>query len=210
MRKIKKVNTIEVKRCFAVAELIKQTKGSNRHLGILPKEDFNKRLMKIKLDIIKMSEKELDKIVSYNHKYEKRLISYNNSDWYLGEFNVKEAGVWRRAGGLPLNFTNNNLFETAKNVKLSIKNNLNKLEKRAKIVIPNILNTNVDYIQKEKYLLPITFIGGTGTRGRRRFKFKTKLDIDDGCMRSIALTVSGKNKIKAYIGFPKNNINIVK
>ncbi|MEI7689231.1 MAG: hypothetical protein WCI91_03555 [Candidatus Nomurabacteria bacterium] len=206
MKKIRKVDTIDVKRCFAVAELIKQTKGNKYYLSILSKEDFNKRLLNVKSKVIKMTEKELDKIVSYNYKYKKRLISYSNSDWYMGEFDIKEAGVWRRAGGLPLNFTNNNLFETAKNVKFSIENNLNKLEKRSKIVIPNILNINVDYIQKEKYLLPITFIGGTGTKGRRRLKVKTQLDIDDGCMRSISLAVSGKKIIRSYIGFHKDNL----
>ena len=58
-------------------------------------------------------------------------------------------------------------------------------------------------IQKEKYLLPIIFEGGKGTRGRKRLKRQMKGDIDDGCMRSIALTISGVDRIKAYIGIDK-------
>lgn len=79
---------------------------------------------------------------------------------------------------------------------------LKKLKSRASAVIPNILKINVDIIQNEKYLLPIVFKGGSGTRGRRRLKNKMKGDIDDGCMRSIAMTINGAQKIKAYIGFP--------
>ena len=38
--------------------------------------------------------------------------------------------------------------------------------------------------------------------GRKRLKRKMKGDIDDGCMRSIALTIKGAKTIKAYIGIP--------
>ncbi len=33
-----------------------------------------------------------------------------------------------------------------------------------------------------------------------------KGDIDDGCMRSIALAISGKNNIVVYFGIPKDKI----
>ena len=55
-------------------------------------------------------------------------------------------------------------------------------------------------IQKEKYLFPVVLPGGT--MGRKGLK-KMKGDIDDGCMRSIALAISGKKKIKMYIGKKK-------
>jgi hypothetical protein len=66
-----------------------------------------------------------------------------------------------------------------------------------------MLATNVEMLQGEKYLLPIIFKGGTGTRGRHGLKRIMKGDIDDGCMRSIALAVSGTKVIRVYIGFPK-------
>lgn len=62
---------------------------------------------------------------------------------------------------------------------------------------------NIHLLQKEKYLLPIIFKGGTGTKGRKRLKRQMKGDIDDGCMRSIALAISGKKILYVYIGFPK-------
>ena len=75
---------------------------------------------------------------------------------------------------------------------------------RAAKAVPGILNTCVDVIQDEKYLLPIVFEGNTGTRGRWRLKSKMKGDIDDGCMRSIALAVAGRTKIHVYFGVAKS------
>lgn len=114
-----------------------------------------------------------------------------------------EVGVWRRAGKLPLDWTNGSLEETAKHVENALTKNSERLVSRAKHAVANILKINVNIIQKEKYLLPIIFKGGTGTKGRRRLKVKMAGDIDDGCIRSIALTINGAKKIKAYIGFPK-------
>ncbi len=204
MIKTKKVDTIEVKRCFVVSQLIRRSRGKKAYLEPISKDEFLIELSIAKNKVLNLSNEELDKLVQ--GKYKKRLIAYNNSDWYLGEFSTEEAGVWRRAGDLPLDFTNRNLKDTAEKVKQAIANNPKLLGKRSKIAIPNILKENVSIIQNEKYLLPIAFIGNTGTRGRRRLKNKTDLDIDDGCMRSISLAISGKDKIKAYIGFPKNNI----
>jgi hypothetical protein len=58
--------------------------------------------------------------------------------------------------------------------------------------------------QKEKYLYPIVFKTDTGTQGRKRLKRKMKGDIEDGCMRSIALAISGRDRITVYFGIPKN------
>jgi len=201
MVKIKKVNTIEVKRCFAISQVIRYSRYKKSHLPAISKDEFLSELSIAKAKVLKLSEKELDYLVK--GKYKKRLIAYDNSDWYLGELEIEEAGVWRRAGDLPLHFTNNNLKITAEKVKSAIDGNSKLLSKRPKIAIPNILNTNIALLQKEKYLLPIAFVSGTGTNGRRRLKVKTKFDLDDGCIRSISLAISGKTKIKAYIGFPK-------
>ena len=76
------------------------------------------------------------------------------------------------------------------------------LKGRSFLAIPGIIKTSLSLIQKEKYLLPIAFKGGTGTKGRRGLP-KMKGDLDDGCMRSVALAVTGKKKIKVYFGVPK-------
>lgn len=205
MKKLKIIETIEVKRCFAISQLIRFSKGK-KYLDNLSPEEFKNILEKTKSKVLDLSDKELDKLVKGTYK--KRLIAYDNAVWYLGEFTVAEAGVWRRAGDLPLTWTNGSLQETAEKVSKALLENSKLLKKRAKHAIPNIPKTNFD-IQNEKYLLPITFIGGTGTRGRRRFKIKTALDIDDGCMRAISLAIKGEKTIKAYIGFPIKKLQIL-
>ncbi len=207
MKKIKKVNTIEVKRCFVVSQLIRLQKGNRSYLGLISNNDFQKKLKKTKIKVSKFTEDELDVFIfngkKNKNKLNERLNSYNRCDWYMGEFSTKEVGVWRRAGGLPLDYTNGSLKETSIKVKNALINNPKMIKKRAGHTIENILKTNVNDLQKEKYLFPILFKGGVGTNGRRRLKRQMKGDIDDGCMRSIALTISGVKNIKSYIGFPK-------
>lgn len=203
MRKIKKVNVLEIKRCFVISQLIRKQKSKKRYLGILTQEEFLKKLKNAKEKGLNYREKKLDKIIS--DEFKKRLKAYNSCDWYLGEVTINELGVWKRAGGLPLSWTNGSLKETAQKVKNSLNKNPKLLAKRARRAIPNILKMNVNNLQKEKYLFPIVFKGGTGTKGRRNLKRQTKYDIDDGCMRSISLAVSGVKTIKAYIGFPKKD-----
>jgi hypothetical protein len=116
---------------------------------------------------------------------------------------VNEIGVWKKAGDLPLSWTNGSLKNTADKVRDALKENKKMLKKRARRAIRNMLETNIGILQSEKYLLPIIFKGGTGTCGRRGLKRVMRGDIDDGCMRSIALAVHGAKAIRAYIGFPK-------
>ena len=71
------------------------------------------------------------------------------------------------------------------------------------LTIPGILKTSIGVIQNEDYLLPIVFKCNTGTQGRRRLKVQMLGDVDDGCMRSIALVVSGVKKIRVYFGTPR-------
>jgi len=103
---------------------------------------------------------------------------------------------------LPLGWTNGSLFETAEKVKIALDKKSKILKRRAKHSIPNILKIKDHLLQKEKYLFPIVFKTDIGTQGRKRLKRKMKGDIDDGCMRSIALAISGKNPITVYFGLP--------
>lgn len=209
MRIIKKVPVIEVKRTFVIADHITQRKnlGNNRKfLKDITEKDFDKKLISAKKTILKLKEKNLDRLIT--PKWPKRIKSYNNSDWYLVEFSPKELGVWNKAGGLPLEWTNGSLAETAKKVKHALENNSKLIKRRTKHSIPNILKNKSHLAQKEKYLYPIVFKSDTGTKGRGRLKRKMKGDIDDGCMRSIALAISGKNPILVYFGIPKKKIKI--
>ena len=203
MKILKPIKTIEVKRCFVVSQLIRLDRGKKRYLGLLSPEEFQKKLKIAKIKALKFSEKKLDKIIF--DEWKKRLKAYDNADWYIGKVSINEVGVWKKAGGLPLAWTNGSLVETAEKVKNVLSKNQQSLKKRARHSIQNILKTNFNVLQKEKYLLPIIFKGGTGTKGRKRLKQKMKGDIDDGCMRSIALAIAGKTTLLAYVGFPKKS-----
>ncbi|MFA5841138.1 MAG: hypothetical protein WC847_02620 [Candidatus Paceibacterota bacterium] len=202
MKIIKPIKGIVVKRAFVVSDFISAKNNRRKYLTLVPENIFLKKLKTAKKNALKLKESQLDRIIM--NEYKKRLTAYDNSTWYLGEVKTSEVGVWKKAGGLPLSWTNGSLAETAKKVKHALANNPKLIKKRARYSIPNMLKTNIHLLQQEKYLLPIIFKGGTGTKGRKRLKKHMKGDIDDGCMRSIALAIKGKRTLKAYIGFPKN------
>lgn len=214
MKILKKVNTFEVKKCFVISQLVR--KGKIRgfifdffkflfrkgFLTDITLEDFKERLEFAKKQVSLMKEKNLDFLILKEDI--RRLISYNRHDWYVCEISEEEMGVWKCAGGLPLSFTDCSLKETVEKLSIEVKNDLRSLKNtRAKYAIFNILKTNVDLIQTEEYLLPIIIKNQIGARGRRRLKFQTDYNIDDGCIRSIALGMKGIKIIKAYIGFKK-------
>lgn len=207
MKLIKPAKTIQVKRCFVIAQKIRFSNSNKRYLNKISRKKFLKELSRAKKQVLKMRETELDKFISFDNRKKypgkvSRLFAYDACDWYIGTFKINEVGVWRRAGELPLSWTNNSLDKTAKKVKNALLNST-PIPGRAGKAIKSILATNINSLQKEKYLLPIIFKGGTGTKGRRYLKKKLAGDIDDGCMRSIALAISGIHKITAYIGMPK-------
>jgi hypothetical protein len=203
MKILKKVKSIEVKRAFAISDHLTQrkTKGNNRKfLKSLSETQFRKKLSNAKKTILKLKVKDLDKRVS--PKWPKRIEAYNACQWFLAEVGLKEAGVWKRAGNLPLAWTNGSLYQTARHVKIALSKNSKLLKQRPRHAIPNILTIKTHLEQKEKYLYPIAFKSDTGTRGRKGLKHKVKADIDDGNMRSIALAISGKKSIRVYFGVP--------
>lgn len=203
MRILRKVKAIEVKRAFAIADHLTQRKnhGNNRKfLKDLSEKQFEKNLRIAKRKILGLSERAVDALVSPT--WPKRINAYNGSTWYVTEVHPSEVGVWTRAGDLPLRWTNDSLKETARRVTAGFEKKSKLLKKRPRHAIPNIMKIATHLDQKEKYLYPIVFKTDTGTRGRRRLKRKMKGDIDDGCMRSIALAMSGRDPITVYFGSP--------
>ncbi len=164
---------------------------------MLSKEEFARKLRNAKAYVKKLNEAQLDRIIA--KEYPPRRDAYNNVQWHIGVVATNEVAVWKGAGGLPIAWTNDSLSKTAEKVSLAMQKNSRLLKSRVKRSIPRILQTSSDAVQKDKYLLPIILPGGTIPQCRKGLK-KLKGDVDDGCMRSIALAVSGKKKIKAYIG----------
>ncbi|MGC9602463.1 MAG: hypothetical protein ABSE76_01850 [Minisyncoccia bacterium] len=201
MKLLKKVPPIEVKRAFVISDYVSHQKYSRQQIGVISQAQYQKRVTKAKEIILQLPETMLDMILA--GEYRKRFTAYNNADWHLAVADTDELGVWRGAGGLPTQWTHGNLAQTAEHVSEALDKNPKKLKHRSFTAIPGIIKTSLSVIQKEKYLLPIAFKGGTGTKGRRGLKIKVAGDLDDGCMRSVALAVSGKKKIKLYFGIPK-------
>lgn len=210
MKLIKEVSPIEIKRTFVIADHIahvhkgKKLGNNRKFLKDVSEKEFEKRLADIKRKILKLKEKNLDKLVC--PEWPKRLKAYNGSKWYLAEAGIKELGVWSKAGGLPLKWTSGSLFETAEHVRKGLENKSKLIKRRPRHSIPNILKIKSHMEQTEKYLYPIVFKANTGTMGRKKFKRKMKGDIDDGCMRSIALAMSKRNPITIYFGIPDKKI----
>lgn len=201
MKLIRKVHPKEVKRSYVIAQLAKDGFGHTKDRTRLSRAEQQKRFVSAKRKGVGLTLAQLDAIMGKEWQG-KRLVAYDSCDWYIGTVHPSEVGVWNRAGGLPVRWTNGSLKETAEKVKRGLA--AGKLtHTRAGKVVSNMLKINVDNLQKEKYLYPIIFEGNTGTRGRRSLKRQMKGDIEDGCMRSIALTINGAKTITAYIGIPK-------
>lgn len=201
MKILKKVGIREVERAFVIADLVRRPIGKHRYFKMQSQEEFKKKLNRVRQEVLKMSDTQLKKRISPD--WPRRIRSYEASEWHLAEMNIAELGTWRRSGGLPLAWTNQSLKHTADKVRRALKTNSKFLNSRVKRAIPGILETNVGVLQNKKYLLPIVFRGGSGTNGRKGLKYRTKGDIDDGNMRSIALVVDGAKILRVYFGIPK-------
>ncbi len=206
MKILKQVKSIEVKRTFVISDYIahvrngKKSGNNHRFLKSIDQEDFQNTLREVKEKILKIKEKDLDKLIS--PEWQKRIKAYNSSKWFLAKIDSREVGVWPRAGGLPLRWTNRSLFETAEKVVRGFKRSSKSIKRRPKHALPSILKISTHINQKEKYLYPIVFKTDTGTQSRKRLKRKMIGDIDDGNMRSIALAMSGRNPFIVYFGIP--------
>ena len=206
MKVLKEVEPIEVKRAFVIADHVahlhgRKKRGNNKKfLKALSEAELQKKIVETKKEILRVKESDLDRLVC--PEWPKRLNAYNMSRWFIADIRPKDVGVWARAGGLPLRWTNRSLAETAKKMERGLKMDSKSIKSRAKHAIPNILKMKSQLDQEERYLYPIVFRSDTGTMGRKRLKRKMVGDIDDGCMRSIALAMSGKRIIRVYFGSP--------
>jgi hypothetical protein len=207
MKILKQVSAKEVKRAFVIADSLRFFKGPTHHMGLVTKVEFNNLLQKHKQRALSFGVDELNSQITKGRKLGRkymlfrllRLKSYSNYSWFLASFSTHELGVWKKAGGLPYSWTKASLFDTSNYVKNYLFSNILK-RPRIKYALAGI-TTMLDIIKKEKYLYPIVFLTGTGTKGRR-WCIKMKGDIDDGNMRAIALAVSGKKNITVYFGKP--------
>lgn len=196
MKLLSSVDRIEIKRAYVAAQFVRLERHK-RYMPLLTRKEFSKKLGRAKLRVKKLNNAQLDRIIG--KEWKPRRDAYNSVSWYIGTIRTNEVAAWKGAGGLPISWTKGHLAATAKKVSKALHANSKLLKSRIKRSIPRILQTSVDVAQKDRYLFPIILPAGTipdARRGMRKFKG----DIDDGCMRSIALAISGKKIIRAYIG----------
>ena len=199
---IKKVRSIEVKRCFVLSQRFTSKQMKKKGIkGYKPSEETIKRnLSKTQKKVCQLSERSLNRII--RTEYKKRAKLYDDLEWYLGEITPSEAKVWKGAGGLYEAWTLRlSLKDTAKKVKSGLNLGHSSIQRRrAMRVIPKIIVLK-DLIQKERYLLPIVIPNGSYKKHAGGIR-SIPWFIDDGCMRSLAYAVSGDKRIKVYIGIP--------
>lgn len=198
MKLLKKIDRIVVKKCFVASQYIRKNNlEEKRYLPKLERDEFLKRLKQSKDFVAKIRENKLDKSIS--DESIRRLNIYNNLEWYEGYVFPDEVGVWKGAGGMPIAWTRGNLSETAAFAKKDLASGGEKLSARSKRAIPR-MTEHLDLIEKERYLFPV--VVPSEKEGRIGMK---KLDwvFDDGNMRAVTLVISGRKKIKAFIGVPK-------
>ncbi len=200
MKLLKKVSTLEAKRCFVLSQRFTSKKMRKKGIKVHDPSEKNlvDHLSQVRKDVLKLKESSLDRIIGSESK--KRLQVYNNLDWYVGEVNTSEVKVWKNTGGLHASWTQRqSLKYTAEKLVQELQKENSKLRrKRVMHTVPQIMKVK-KIIQKEKYLLPIVVPNRTYAKYSGGFRSIPGI-LDDGCMRSLAYAVSGDQKIKVYIG----------
>ena len=204
MKLIRKVKAIDARRAFVKTHLLRKFGIAEKHDKTIPtKARYLKVQNKVKEAFKKLSEKQLDKYFMARRSRGKRLPAYNSVDWYIGEIEIKKIGVWKKAGGLPKEWTDNSLAYTAKMVRKGLGNGDKSIRKRSRRVLPAIMAVE-NIIKKDKYSLPIIFQREVSPVKRKGLK-KMAFEIDDGNMRCIAFAMNGDRKIKAYVGVQRKD-----
>ncbi len=199
MRLIRPVGKTEVKRAFIVAQYIRKRRDG-RYLKTLSEKEFARKLAAAKKYAKGFDDAKLDRAIGKEDAT--RRDDYNAVRWYLGTVKMREVGVWNGAGGLPFLWTKGSLEETGKKVARALNADPGVLKSRARRAILGILKTSFRAVQEEKYLLPIVLPGGFRKSCRKGSKI-FRGDVDDGCMRSIALAVAGQKTMRVYMGIRK-------
>ncbi len=196
--KEKKYSALDPIRTFyAVSELLplvfKESSGD--------KKKMEARLKEIKKLAIKISEEKLIKYELGN--WHPRYDNYINSTWELQEISLEDCGVWPGMGGLPYEFTQGNVVETAKLIQ-NLLDDKNKLTyKTSKVLYIEELKDVAVLIAK---YFPIIVLEDNVIRNNKFGDKKTplhkkcKYDIDDGNHRAIAYALLGIKTIPALVG----------
>jgi hypothetical protein len=138
-----------------------------------------------------------------------RLERYNSMDWYKGQMNLENLGVWPEMQGLAIELTIGNVPETAEHVKKALEGKLNgKVPEKFLTKLKSMENIS-EFIYNNFPL--IVFSGGeVREKDHNRWIRVNNLiypeckvyegDIDDGCSRAIFYELNGIKKAPVYRG----------
>ena len=175
------VDTMQVIKSYLAANEAKEIYGKKF-------SDFNKiKFFKKQFNKInKLNLEELTKLVDDKH----RLKRFMGHKWFVEEVRLKYAGGWPRIGDLDKDWCQGSVVDVAKQVVINKDDQGESLKKIFEIlpIIDDVLE-----------LFPPVFVQGGEIRHEHNL-LCLPFDADDGSHRCIAAVLSGKRKIKAYVG----------
>jgi hypothetical protein len=172
-----------------------------KNLGGLAEDQFGARLVVLKTQVERMSETDLDTELAIQPDW--RITDYNTLVWAYGTVSIDRAGVWFLAGNLPEELCVGSIRDTA---NLLRSRGIESLPDgcKAKLVVPQMVRV-AERIAAERLLAVIAVLGG-----RHRPSppcARMAWDLDDGSHRAIALALSGKTELNAYLGVPASRLD---
>lgn len=194
-----KVPVIEVKRNFLLADFFKDIAEQHRKLS---KDELEKRYEQLREKLGKLEEYHLNEGITDKV----RLDRYNSMDWYKGNKEFSEMGVWPKMRAIDISLTIGSVLDTAKGVKEVIENksDLNVPERfREKLASMRELS---EFIYSR---FPLILFPGGEIREKDYNRAKENNeplcsifnhDIDDGSGRSVAYALEGLENAVVYFG----------
>ena len=183
----------EVKRCFVVSNRAKGLAGFDR-------QHFLSCFQEIEQKVSHLNDVELDLEIDWQPRC--NMLNSKSLQWTFGKCSIDEIGVWvnrEGSGGLPREWCVGSVRDTAQAIKKNLKR---KFSGRVFYAIQGIINI-AEIIVGQRMLSIIAVASGLCYVRRHPPCKNVKYDIDDGCMRAIALALSDQEYINAFVGTMK-------
>jgi hypothetical protein len=187
------VSNTEVKKCFVVSTRAKGLAGFD-------KQHFQACLQEIEHKVSNLNYAELDLEIDWPPRRD--MLNSKSLRWIFGKCSIDEIGVWvnhEGSGGLPREWCAGSVRDT---VQALNENSSRKFSGRASYAISGIKNI-AETLVEHRMLSIIVVVSGLWYQRRRAPCKSVKYDIDDGCMRAIALAQCDQEYINAFIGMMK-------
>ena len=116
----------------------------------------------------------------------KRRAFYHGLIWSRGCVDIREAGVWDKAQGMPHDWSVESVKETLEHYRAARRHD-------------GAYHAKIQGLLRKPCLDGIIAVDGRLKRGREQCS-KIGWSIDDGCMRAVAMALKGHTRIPCYLG----------